>query len=104
MKEYSDEVLRHKKTRSSLTYCVLGLAGEAGELANHYKKVLRDDAGILNHERRTAIIDELGDVLWYVAALSQELGIDLDTVATRNAGKLAERERRGTIQGDGDSR
>lgn len=85
-------------------YPILGLVGEAGELANKYKKVLRDDNGILHPDKRKALQDELGDVLWYVAALARDLDIDLHTVAVNNIEKLKSRKARNVIGGSGDNR
>src|SRR5438445_13310807 len=64
-----------------LFYPALGLAGEAGEVAEHAKKAIRDDAATVSGERRAAMAKELGDVLWYVAQLASELGLDLDASA-----------------------
>ncbi len=85
---------------ASVTYPALGLAGEAGEVANQVKKIIRDDAGQVTPERRAKILDELGDVLWYAAALASDLGASLDEVAAANLEKLAARAANGTIQGD----
>src|SRR5271167_1424268 len=87
-----------------LAYPALGLAGEAGEIAEHAKKVIRDDAGALSDERRAAMAKELGDVLWYVAGLASELGLDLDQIAQQNLEKLLSRQRRGVLSGSGDDR
>lgn len=87
-----------------INYPILGLVGEAGELANKYKKVLRDNNGGLTEEKRQALIDELGDVLWYCAALANDLDTTLSDVASRNILKLRSRAERGTIQGSGDNR
>ena len=87
-----------------LFYTALGLAGEAGEICNKVKKVLRDDDGKLTTEKRFALQDELGDVMWYVATLAYELDIDLDTVCENNIKKLASRKERGTLKGSGDNR
>ena len=57
-----------------LTYPALGLAGEAGEVAEHAKKAIRDDGGDISQERRAAMAGELGDVLWYLTQLASELG------------------------------
>ena len=89
---------------SKINYPILGLVGEAGELANKYKKVLRDDNGILSEDKRQALIDELGDVLWYCAALAQDLDTNLDVVAQKNLEKLAARKAANTLKGSGDSR
>ena len=82
----------------------LGLAGEAGEVAEHVKKVLRDDGGEVGPERRAAMSKELGDVLWYVAQLASELDLDLDEIARENLDKLFSRQRRGVLSGSGDDR
>jgi NTP pyrophosphatase (non-canonical NTP hydrolase) len=87
-----------------LTYPALGLAGEAGEVAEHAKKALRDDEGIISNERRAAMSKELGDVLWYVAQLASELELELDDVASENLQKLFSRQRRGVLAGSGDNR
>lgn len=86
------------------TYTVLGLSGEAGEIADKYKKVIRDQGGVMSDEKKSEIAKELGDVLWYVAMAAHELGYDLDEVAKRNIDKLQSRKDRGKIQGSGDNR
>jgi len=87
-----------------LAYPALGLSGEAGEVAEHAKKAIRDDDGEISDERRTAMAKELGDVLWYVAQLASELGLDLDEIAQTNLDKLLSRQRRGVLSGNGDDR
>jgi NTP pyrophosphatase (non-canonical NTP hydrolase) len=87
-----------------LAYPSLGLAGEAGEVAEHAKKAIRDDGGQVSDERRAAMAKELGDVLWYVAQLASELQLDLDEIAQMNLDKLLSRQRRGVLSGDGDDR
>jgi NTP pyrophosphatase (non-canonical NTP hydrolase) len=87
-----------------LTYPSLGLAGEAGEVAEHAKKAIRDDRGEITDERRLAMAKELGDVLWYVAQLASELGLELEDIAQANLEKLGSRQRRGTLSGGGDDR
>lgn len=88
----------------NLYYPTLGLAGEAGEVAEKIKKLMRDHNGVLTPERREALKKELGDVLWYVAALCSELGLAMGEVAEHNVQKLRDRKDRGAIQGDGDTR
>jgi NTP pyrophosphatase (non-canonical NTP hydrolase) len=87
-----------------LAYPALGLAGEAGEVAEHAKKAIRDDAGKVSDERRAAMSKELGDVLWYVAQLATELNLDLDQIANQNLEKLFSRQARGVLSGSGDDR
>ncbi|HEX4116720.1 MAG TPA: nucleoside triphosphate pyrophosphohydrolase family protein [Solirubrobacteraceae bacterium] len=87
-----------------LAYPALGLAGEAGEVAEHAKKTIRDDGGKVSDERRAAMSKELGDVLWYVAQLASELGLSLDDIAKQNLEKLFSRQARGVLSGSGDDR
>jgi NTP pyrophosphatase (non-canonical NTP hydrolase) len=88
----------------NMTYPTLGLAGEAGEVAEKVKKVIRDKDGVFDDDARAAISKELGDVLWYVAQIASELGLELSNVAQGNLDKLADRAKRGTIKGNGDNR
>lgn len=78
----------------SLVYCSLGLAGEAGEVVENTKKLLRDDNTQLTEQRREKIISELGDVLWYVANLANSVDAKLEDVAEYNLRKLEERYRK----------
>ncbi len=87
-----------------VTYPALGLASEAGEVAGKVKKVLRDRNGDFGDEQIAAIKDELGDVLWYVATLAADLGLDMADIAAGNVDKLRSRLERNVIQGDGDQR
>jgi NTP pyrophosphatase (non-canonical NTP hydrolase) len=88
----------------NLAYPALGLCGEAGEAAEKVKKAMRDDGGVLSDERREALAAELGDVLWYVAQLATEAGLDLGEIAGDNLAKLLSRQERGVLQGSGDTR
>ena len=88
----------------NLLYPTLGLCGEAGEVAEKVKKMIRDDGGVLSEERRASLAGELGDVLWYVAQLATEAGLELDAVAEGNLEKLLSRQRRDVLQGSGDNR
>ncbi len=89
---------------ANLLYPTLGLCGEAGEVAEKVKKMLRDDAGVLTPARREALAAELGDVLWYVAQVATEAGLDLDALAAGNLAKLRSRAERSALTGDGDER
>jgi len=76
---------------SNLEYPTLGLAGEAGEVANIVKKIQRDFGGEITGEIRTKLKDELGDVLWYISACADELELTLEEIAEFNVEKLAKR-------------
>lgn len=89
---------------SNFAYPALGLAGEAGEVADKLKKVIRDNDGVLTDPVRDAVAKELGDTMWYIAVLAQELDYDLETIAQNNLDKLASRQQRGVLTGSGDER
>ena len=89
--------------KHQILYPALGLAGEAGELANKVKKLIRDGYE-KNKDYRTEISAELGDVLWYIAVLASDIGIELSDIATNNIIKLKDRQARGVIGGNGDTR
>lgn len=87
-----------------IIYPALGLANESGEVLGKIKKVLRDKNGDFDDESRKAIAAEIGDVLWYCAALARDIGYNLEGIAVGNIVKLKDRQERGVIQGSGDNR
>lgn len=89
---------------NNLIYPTLGLVGEAGEVAEKVKKVIRDDGGVLNETNKAKIALELSDVCWYMATLASELGISLSEIFNMNVEKLSSRKERGTLSGSGDDR
>jgi NTP pyrophosphatase (non-canonical NTP hydrolase) len=102
--ERSRETAVYPDAGANLVYPALGLCGEAGEVAEKIKKAIRDDGGTLTTERREALAAELGDVLWYLAQLSTEAGLDLGELAEANLEKLLSRQARDVLQGSGDNR
>lgn len=84
---------------SALMYCALGLSGEAGEVAEKVKKYYRD--GNLDVDM---LSKEIGDVLWYIARLSDELGVSLEDILLNNKQKLLDRQQRDVLGGSGDER
>ena len=93
-----------ESTPGALAYVGLGLSGEAGEVGNQLKKILRDDAGEISEERRKVIQKELGDVLWYWARVHVEVGLTPSDTMMQNLEKLTSRKERGVIGGSGDDR
>jgi NTP pyrophosphatase (non-canonical NTP hydrolase) len=88
----------------ALMYLSLGVAGESGELIEKIKKAVRNDGGVVSDEKREAIKHEIGDVLWYLSQLAQNLGIPFSEAADANLKKLADRAARGVIKSEGDTR
>ena len=87
-----------------ILYPALGLAGEAGEVANKVKKLIRDGPEGRPEDWREQIASEIGDVLWYCASLATDLNLTLGMIASQNEKKLAMRKKAGTIGGSGDTR
>lgn len=83
---------------------LLGLVGEAGEVAEKFKKILRDKDGELTAADKKEIVKELGDVLWYTSALAHYLQVPLEEVAVCNLEKVLGRKQRGMTHGSGDNR
>lgn len=87
-----------------LSHWALGVTGEAGEVAEKVKKIIRDFEGEVSAETKKEIAKEIGDVLWYLSSLSHHLGYSLDEIGQMNLEKLASRKARNTLQGNGDNR
>jgi len=105
--EYQDEARKtaiYPNLDNNFVYPTLGLVGEAGEVAEKIKKVIRDDNYQISDEKRAEITKELGDVLWYIANLSKELGVSMEDVANKNLEKLKSRQQRDELHGSGDNR
>ena len=95
---------RGTKSITELSYVTLGLVGEAGEVAEKVKKVIRDKAGVIDEATRDLLIKEAGDVCWYLMALARVLDCSLETVLRCNLEKLESRKARGVLGGSGDAR
>ena len=112
IKEYQTwtrKLVKYKKSaveikNAGLYYVALGLTGESGEVANKVKKIFRDKDSVVSVEDREDILDEVGDVLYYLARLCDELGGDIQEVINKNVEKLEDRQNRGAISGSGDNR
>lgn len=108
---YQNQAIQYDLARHGRDLCgggfiekVLGLTGEAGEVSDKFKKVIRDKGGQITVEDRDAIVAELGDVLWYLSAIATYLEMPLDDLAQRNLKKLEERKRQNKLHGEGDNR
>lgn len=86
------------------TYPAMGLAGEAGEVLDKIKKVWRDGNGEFTEDKVKAIVDEIGDVMWYCAVLAHTFNVNFEAVADTNIAKLKSRRARNVIHGSGDNR
>ncbi len=107
LNEYQNEASKtalYPNRGSNLTYAVLGLCGETGEIAEKLKKLGRDRGGVMDDAWREEMKKELGDVLWYVSQTAFELGYDLESVGRLNVEKLRSRMDRNVLHGDGDNR
>ena len=83
---------------------IFGLVGESGEVAEKFKKIIRDKQGSLSGEDKAEILKELGDILWYVNSVASLLGSSLEEVAKKNLDKVLSRKARGVTKGSGDNR
>jgi|TARA_R100000231_G_scaffold136649_1_gene112145 NTP pyrophosphatase (non-canonical NTP hydrolase) len=90
--------------KQKVTYPSLLLASEVGEALNIIQKVMRDDDSVVSDEKREALSYELGDILWALARLVDDLGLDFSKIAERNIAKLEDRKKRNVISGSGDKR
>ena len=88
----------------AIIYPTLGLTGEAGEVANKVKKIIRDGSNKNDDRMVSEIKSEIGDCLWYIAVLADDIGCKLSDIANANLIKLANRKEKGTIHGSGDNR
>ena len=98
------ETAQYPNLGSNYIYPTLGLVGEAGEVAEKVKKVIRDKKGIFDEASKCSIKKELGDVLWYISNLCTEFEFNMEDVAIQNLEKLKLRAAKGKISGSGDDR
>ena len=111
IREYSEQAIttllgEHDMTDMDATLVsqVFGLVGESGEVAEKFKKLIRDNSGQITEVDKKEIIKELGDILWYVNSVSHLLGSSLEDVAKGNLDKVLSRKARGVTSGSGDNR
>lgn len=92
------------RANATLIYHTIGLAGETGEFADKVKKMIRDSHGVIDDATKQSMVKELGDILWYMSAVCDALGMSMDDVARVNLAKTDSRVTRGVINGTGDDR
>lgn len=106
--EYQEKALTTASTTNDefkdIMHWVLGVNGEAGEIAEKLKKIIRDKKGVISKADKTELGGEIGDVLWYLATLAHHLGLSFEYIAKTNLDKLQSRKKRGVIAGSGDNR
>src|SRR3989304_9376938 len=100
--EYQKKSRKHafypnQNSPDAFRYLIYGITGEAGELAEHFKHALRDEGDELTEDRKLKIIKELSNVLWYVANICTELGVDFNEIPEVSLKKIEERLKRGTL-------
>ncbi|HSH55932.1 MAG TPA: nucleoside triphosphate pyrophosphohydrolase family protein [Candidatus Limnocylindrales bacterium] len=86
------------------TIWVMGIAGEAGEVLEKWKKIVAYRGGVITEADTAELAKELGDVVWYIAVLADSLGLSLDDIMQVNVKKLQDRQKRGVQKGEGDNR
>jgi NTP pyrophosphatase (non-canonical NTP hydrolase) len=96
--------ISHPDPLMDKTIWAMGVAGEAGEVIEKWKKIIAYKDGHISDEDRMEIAKELGDVVWYIAVLSHSLGLPFDEIMQQNLQKLSDRKRRGVTKGSGDNR
>ncbi len=107
MNEYQQLALRtarDKNAKDEIFHLIMGLCGETGELAEKFKKIVRDNQSDFSQIDKDLVVKELGDILWYLAVLAHYFDTPLEEVAQTNIAKLASRQARGKINGSGDNR
>lgn len=100
LNEYQKKAMEFRLDTANEAYALLGIAGEVGELLSLVAKGIRDEVVIEDSK----LVKELGDILWFVAAIAHDLKFDLNDIAQKNVEKLSKRKENGTIKGDGDDR
>ena len=106
LNEYQQKALETAfyPTEYKVIYPALGLTGEAGEVADKIKKVIRDNKGEISKDKALELAKEAGDVLWYIATLAHDIGFTLEEIGQMNYEKLHSRQERGVLGGSGDNR
>lgn len=100
LNEYQVLAMRYRLPSADEAYALFGLSGEVGELHGYLAKAIRDDI----EPDTEHLKKELGDILWFVSAIAEDIGLDLKDIAVANLNKLESRQARNVIKGNGDNR
>jgi NTP pyrophosphatase (non-canonical NTP hydrolase) len=103
-KQAPSTLVRHPDPLMNKTILAMGVAGEAGEVIEKWKKIVAYKEGLVSDEDRAELGKELADVVWYIAVLAQELGLSFDDIMKQNQEKLQSRKTRNVLKGAGDNR
>ena len=103
-KQAQQTVITHIDPLMDKTIWVLGISGESSEIAEKWKKIVAYENGEITEEKKAELAKEMGDVLWYLAAFAQTLGLSLQDIAEANIEKVLSRKQRGVTRGRGDNR
>ena len=103
-KQAPNTAVHHPSDEMNKTIFALGIAGEAGEVIEKWKKIIAYRGGVVTDDDKQELSKELGDVMWYMALFADQLGLSLDQIAQDNLAKLASRKERNVIKGAGDNR
>lgn len=101
LSDYQHDALSFRMESADEAYALFGMVGEVGELYGYIAKVIRDGE---KADHQEYVKKELGDILWFLAAIAYDHGLRLDDIAMANIQKLKGRKERGTLQGSGDNR
>lgn len=91
-------------TFEAINYCLVGAAGEIGEIMNKWGKIIRDNDSVIDYKQRKDMGKEIGDVFWFLTRAADELGIPVEVILNENLAKLRSRKDRGVLSGSGDNR
>jgi NTP pyrophosphatase (non-canonical NTP hydrolase) len=103
-KQAQQSVINHHDPLMDKTIWVLGISGEASEIAEKWKKLVAYEDADLSDEKKAELAKEMGDVLWYLAAFAHSLDLSFQDIADANIKKVLSRKERGAIKGRGDNR
>lgn len=107
LNDYPIHAMSFRLPSADVSYAMLNLVSEVGEFYGHAAKYVRDVPKPTDETEaayKQLLLKELGDILWNITALAEDLDSSLDEIASMNIHKLTARKLKGTLQGSGDER